>query len=111
MSDHDHGHAHAHADHETPRGGWRARLTERLVMLSGWTWVAAGSLIGFEALEMVLGASLAAPEFIPLVVIGLGLAWFLRERIRAAARRLRIRVRARRARRADLARRPADRLP
>ncbi|KQO65145.1 hypothetical protein [Curtobacterium sp. Leaf261] len=58
-----------------------------------------GSLVGFEAFEMILGVSLAAPELIPLVILGLAVAWFLRERIRASVRRVRIRIRAARVRR------------
>jgi len=66
------------------------RLTRRLLVLGGWTWLAAGSLVGFEVLEMLFGTLALAPEFIPLLVIGLAGAWFLRDRLRRLARRLRL---------------------
>ena len=58
------------------------RFTGRLWQFSGWIWVAAGSLVGFEALELVLTGLLAAPEFVPVVLVVLAAAWFCRAGIR-----------------------------
>ena len=58
------------------------RLSRRLTLFGGWTWVAAASLIGFEGLELVFGSLLLAPEFLPLVILALAVVWLLRERVR-----------------------------
>lgn len=68
------------------RRRWRSLLIH-LTLFSGWTWVAAGSLIGFEMLEIVFGAFILAPEFLPLAVLALACVWFIRERIRDRRRR------------------------
>ncbi len=73
----------------------------RLALLTGWTWVAAGSLIGFEAFELLFGAFALAPELLPLAILALALAWYFRERLRRARRRLRARLRLARIRRRD----------
>lgn len=52
------------------------RSTRRLILLGGWTWLAAGSLVGFEVLEMLFGTLALAPEFIPLLIVGLAAAWY-----------------------------------
>ena len=62
-------------------------------LFSGWTWVAAASLIGFETLDIVFGAFILAPELLPLVIVGLALAWLFRERLRRARTRVRPRLR------------------
>lgn len=77
------------------------RLHTRATLFSGWTWVAAASLIGFEALDIVFGAFILAPELLPLVIVGLALAWLFRERLRRARARLRARLRLARLRRRD----------
>ncbi|WP_218775182.1 hypothetical protein, partial [Leifsonia sp. NCR5] len=61
---------------------WR-RLHTRATLFSGWTWVAAASLIGFETLDIVFGAFILAPELLPLVLVGLALVWVFRERLRS----------------------------
>lgn len=66
------------------------RIARRLILLGGWTWLAAGSLVGFEVLEMLFGTLALAPEFIPLLVVALAVAWYFRDRLRRAARRLRL---------------------
>jgi hypothetical protein len=71
--------------------GWNLR--ERLTLFSGWTWVAAGSLVGFEVLDVIFGTFALAPELLPLVILALALAWFFRHRLRRAWARLRARVR------------------
>lgn len=54
----------------------------RLALFSGWVWVAAGSLVGFEALELLLGGLLAVPEALPIVLLALALVWYFRRGIR-----------------------------
>ncbi|QIZ98787.1 hypothetical protein [Leifsonia sp. PS1209] len=78
---------------------WR-RLHTRATLFSGWTWVAAASLIGFETLDIVFGAFILAPELLPLVIVGLALAWVFRERLRSGRARLRARIRVARMARA-----------
>lgn len=80
-----------------PAGRWWRRVTERLTLMSGWTWVAAASLVGIEGLELLLGVGVAVPELIPLLVLGLAVCWFLRQRIRRVVQRAVVRHRARRA--------------
>ena len=63
------------------RTRWR-RATRFLWRFTGWVWVAAGSLVGFEALELILTGLLAAPEFVPIVLFVLAAAWFFRAGIR-----------------------------
>ncbi|RDV43469.1 hypothetical protein DOE76_17515 [Leifsonia sp. ku-ls] len=75
------------------------RLHTQATLFSGWTWVAAASLIGFEALDIVFGAFILAPELLPLVIVGLALAWLFRERLRRARTCLRARLRLARLRR------------
>jgi hypothetical protein len=90
--------------HDNPL--WR-RLHTRATLFSGWTWVAAASLIGFETLDIVFGAMILAPELLPLVIVCLALAWLFRERMRRAMVRLRARWRLNRLRRAERASREA----
>lgn len=72
---------------------WR-RLHTRATLFSGWTWVAAASLIGFEALDIVFGAMILAPELLPLVIVALALTWVFRDKLQHATARLRARRRA-----------------
>jgi hypothetical protein len=51
------------------------------MLFGGWTWVAAGSLLGFEMLDVVLGSFLLAPELLPLVILALAIVWLFRERL------------------------------
>jgi len=77
------------------------------MLLTGWTWVAAGSLVGFELLDLLFGSFLYAPELLPLVILALALVWYFRERLRAGAERIRWRIRLSRfRRRADSGRLP-----
>lgn len=71
------------------------RARRRLTLFSGWTWVAAGSLVGFEMLDLIFGTFVLAPELLPLVILCLALAWYFRRRLRRAWARLRGRVRLR----------------
>ena len=78
----------------------RWRVTRRLTLFSGWVWVAAISLVGFEAFEVIFGAFLLTPEFLPLVLVAFALAWVFRERLRRWRLLIRVRVRLARVRRA-----------
>ncbi|GIU58066.1 hypothetical protein [Arthrobacter sp. NicSoilC12] len=66
------------------------RLAVRATLFGGWAWLAAGSLIGFEAFDIIFGAVALAPELLPLVILSLALTWWLRRH----ARRTRARARA-----------------
>jgi hypothetical protein len=71
------------------------RTHQSLTLFSGWTWIAAGSLIGFEMLDLVFGTFVLAPELVPLVILCLALVWYFRRRLRRAWSRLRARIRLR----------------
>ncbi|HVX06573.1 hypothetical protein [Humibacter sp.] len=58
------------------------RTRSRLLLFSGWVWVAAGSLVGFEMLEILVGGLIAVPEVLPVVLIALAFAWYFRRGIR-----------------------------
>ncbi|MBX3098938.1 MAG: hypothetical protein KF761_05105 [Salinibacterium sp.] len=60
-------------------------MTDRLSVLTGWGWVAAASLVGFEGLEVLLGSMVAAPEFVPVVIVILAVAALIRNRWRQRA--------------------------
>ncbi len=61
------------------------------MLLGGWTWVAAASLVGFETFDFLFGAFVLAPEFLPLVIIALALIWYFRDRIRRTRKSVHIR--------------------
>jgi hypothetical protein len=75
-----------------------SRTRSRLLLFSGWVWVAAGSLVGFELLEILLGGLIAVPEVLPVVLIALAFAWYFRRGIRLIWRRASARWRRRRPR-------------
>ncbi len=77
----------------------RRRIEARLVLFSGWVWVAAVSLVGIEVFEVVFGTFVLAPELLPVALVVMALASLFRERLRHARRRVVVRVRAARARR------------
>ncbi|PCN49577.1 hypothetical protein Csp2054_01110 [Curtobacterium sp. 'Ferrero'] len=77
----------------------RRRLEARLVRFSGWVWVAAVSLVGIEVFEVVFGTFVLAPEFLPVALIVMALAYVFRERLRRVRRRVVVCLRSRRARR------------
>jgi hypothetical protein len=58
------------------------RVAIRATLFGGWVWFAAGSLIGFEAFEIVFGAFALAPELLPAVILGLALTWYFRSQFR-----------------------------
>jgi len=64
----------------------------RLTLFSGWTWVAAGSLVGFEMLDIVLGGLLLAPELLPVAILLLAGIWYFRRGLRRLWTRLRARM-------------------
>ncbi|WP_430297708.1 hypothetical protein [Sinomonas sp. B1-1] len=49
-----------------------------VALFGGWVWFAAGSLIGFEAFDIVFGTFALAPELLKLVILGLPLTWYSR---------------------------------
>lgn len=65
----------------------------RLTLLSGWAWVAAASLVGFEMFDIIFGAFILAPELLPLVIIALACIWFFRDRVQQLVIRARTRFR------------------
>ena len=81
----------------------------RLALFSGWVWVAAGSLIGFEALEILLGGLIAVPEALPIVLLALAVVWYFRRGIRRLLARIVDRAHARRGCVRDRAQREDDR--
>lgn len=83
------------------RGRWR--ITRRLVLFSGWIWVGAVSLVGFEMFDIVFGTFLLAPEFLPIVLTFMALAWYFRERLKPVWARLLVRLRLLRGRRRGVA--------
>lgn len=69
-------------------------VTEKLWLFSGWTWVAAGSLVGFEVFEIIFTSFALAPELLPVVLVVMALAYVWRERLASFRQHLRIRRRA-----------------
>lgn len=65
------------------------RLAIRATLFGGWVWFAAGSLIGFEAFDIVFGTFVLAPELLPLVILGLAVTWYLRGQVRRVSTRAR----------------------
>jgi hypothetical protein len=65
------------------------RVVMRATLLGGWVWFAAGSLIGFEAFEIIVGTFALAPELLPVVILGLALTWHLRGQLRRVSTRAR----------------------
>lgn len=72
------------------------RAATRATLFGGWVWFAAGSLIGFEAFEIVVGTFALAPELLPLAILGLALTWYFRGHVRRVTSRARARRRLRR---------------
>ncbi|GAB3807018.1 hypothetical protein GCM10028798_30790 [Humibacter antri] len=68
-----------------------------LALFSGWVWVAAGSLVGFEVLELLLGGLIAVPEALPIVLLALAIVWYFRRGIRRLVARIVDGARTRRA--------------
>ena len=66
----------------------RRGIERRAALFTGWVWVAAISFVGVEMFEVVFGTLLLAPEFLPVVLLGLAAAWYFRESLRTAARRV-----------------------
>lgn len=58
------------------------RAAIRIILFGGWVWFAAGSLIGFEAFDIVFGMFALAPELLPFVIFGLALTWYFRRHVR-----------------------------
>lgn len=78
----------------------RTAVLRHAVRVEVWAYVAAGSLIGFEGLELLFGSFLLAPEFLPVALLAIALLWALRRGGHRVVRLLRLlRLRRRRARR------------
>ena len=56
------------------------RINYHSFMFVGTTYVAAGSLIGFEALAVLLGYATIWPVGVPLIAVGIGLYALLRRK-------------------------------
>lgn len=67
------------------------RVTDRLRLGVATAYLAAASLIGFEALVVLLSFTSMWPASVPFVVGALALAYVLRERIRRLWSRMRSR--------------------
>ena len=72
------------------------RVTLRTLSFGGWVWLAAGSAIGFEAFDILLGTFALAPELLPFAVLGIALVWYFRGRFRRLTARARAYRRLRR---------------
>lgn len=73
-----------------------SRVATRLTLFGGWVWFAAGSLIGFEAFDIIFGTFALAPELLPFVILGLALTWYFRRQIHRYSTRARAYRRLRR---------------
>ena len=56
------------------------RINYHSFMFVGTTYVAAGSLIGFEALAVLLGYATIWPVGVPLIAVGIGLYALIRRK-------------------------------
>ncbi len=74
------------------------RVAMRATLFGGWVWFAAGSLIGFEAFDIIFGTFALAPELLPVVILGLALTWYFRGQVRRVSTRARAYRRLRRIR-------------
>jgi hypothetical protein len=72
------------------------RVTMRVTVFGGWVWFATGSLVGFEAFDIIFGSVALAPEMLPFVILGLALAWYFRRHLRRTWTRARAYRRLRR---------------
>jgi hypothetical protein len=72
------------------------RLAMRATLFGGWVWFAAGSLVGFEAFDIIFGTFALAPELIPIVILGLALTWYFRGQVQRVSTRARAYRRLRR---------------
>jgi len=75
-----------------------SRVAMRATLFGGWVWFAAGSLVGFEAFDIIFGTFALAPELLPLVILGLALTWYFRGQFRRFSTRARAYRRLRRLR-------------
>ncbi len=73
-------------------------MAMRATLFGGWVWFAAGSLVGFEAFDIIFGTFALAPELLPLVILGLALTWYFRGKFRRFSKRARAYRRLRRLR-------------
>ncbi|THV40488.1 hypothetical protein [Glycomyces buryatensis] len=74
------------AGRDVGKGGLRrafSLLVYRIQTVSILGYMGAASIIGIEALALVIGFTTALPIAIPFVVVILGTVYFLRERLKA----------------------------
>jgi hypothetical protein len=57
---------------------WYDRLGYHLFRLSGWTYLAAGSLVGFETLAVIVGYATIWPVGVPVAIAGIAVYAALR---------------------------------
>lgn len=74
------------------------RVAMRATLFGGWVWFAAGSLVGFEAFDILFGTFALAPELLPIVILGLALTGYFRGQVRRWSTRARAYRRLRRLR-------------
>jgi hypothetical protein len=65
---------------------WHERLGYQFFRLSGWTYVAAGSLVGFETLAVLVGYATIWPVGVPVAIAGIAVYAVLRRRIQRRRR-------------------------
>ncbi len=78
------------------RARWRrrwSRLIWPLWRAHAGIWLAASALVGFEALEVLLGGMILMPELVPLLLVGLAAAWLVRSGSQRAVRVARLQAR------------------
>ena len=68
---------------------WFEALSWRLATQAGTVYLGAVSLIGLEAVAVLLTFTTARPIALPFVVLALGAAYLLRDRVTGLWRRLR----------------------
>jgi hypothetical protein len=57
------------------------RLGYHVFRISGWTYLAAGSLLGFETLAVIVGYATIWPVGIPVAIAGIAVYAAVRRRI------------------------------
>ncbi len=68
---------------------WLSALTWRLATQAGTVYLGAVSFIGVEAVAVLLTFTTAWPIALPFIVLALGVAYLLRDRVVALWRRIR----------------------
>jgi hypothetical protein len=58
------------------------RVVLSVYMINTAMWMAAGVLVGFEALDALIGGMIVAPEVVPLLLAALAFWWWVKSRRR-----------------------------